>query len=328
MHEQAESYLRQAISNKPKEFWSYVYLSTCLNKQKKHSQALEIAFFSKTFLNSKDKPYYYRLLGVTYYLLGSYELAIQSYGNSFQIQQEEDKYYYNAKFYLGNSHVKNGNFEKAKEILESLFYKLDEGFREIFYRALAETYEGLKDYSYASSYYNELVELYPKSEYYNWKAGQICQLNDSMDLAIGYFEKGIALAPESICHWHQKAYCLLSIEDIQVTISFVEEALKVWPKDRYLIELQSAAYIQAKEPEMSLKWIMQGENLGFYGPCLLCSKICVYFLKQANEMALDLLKQLVKQPDWGSKCFIASLDCLTEQLKLHGIPDFESLAQL
>jgi|GEM_PF-4479304 len=330
MGEQAESYFREALSNDRTEFACYLLLSQCLYEQDKVQAALDLLLYGQVFLSKRPEleDDNHSSLGYIYFKLHQPELAIKSYQNYLNVFKEKDAVYNHSILYLGKAYLENKQYNEALSALESLFYNIDSEYKEGFYLALAKTYEALEDYPYACGYYSELARLYPDDEYYNWKAGQLCKLNKSIDLALMHFEKCIVLAPSSVSHWQDKAYCLLVQAKLPEAISFINEALITWPNERYLTERLAEAYCEAKEPDLTLAWIAKVESFGNPKTSLECMKACSYFLKNEIETAIAVCKNLVSQPNWQDECHEWDLKFLLEQLKLNGIPDFESLAQL
>jgi tetratricopeptide (TPR) repeat protein len=128
-----------------------------------------------------------------------------------------------------------GNYEKAEELYIGAL-RLDPK-SEIIYRGLADTYLAKKSYNEAVETYEFLLSLNKNDDNVLIKLGEIKEIQNKLDDAIGYFQRAAIIGDSSAPRFFHLAELLLKVGQPEVAKEAIMEACALEPRNPKYLDL-------------------------------------------------------------------------------------------
>lgn len=127
------------------------------------------------------------------------------------------------------------NYEKAEELyIAALRF---DSKSEAVYRGLADTYLAKKSYNEAAETYEFLLSLNKNNDNVLIKLGEIKEIQNKLDEAIGYFQQAATIGDISAPRFFHLAELLLKAEQPEVAKESINEACLLEPKNPKYLDL-------------------------------------------------------------------------------------------
>lgn len=127
------------------------------------------------------------------------------------------------------------NYEKAEELyIAALRF---DSKSEAVYRGLADTYLAKKSYNEAAETYEFLLSLNKNNDNVLIKLGEIKEIQNKLDEAIGYFQQAATIGDSSAPRFFHLAELLLKAEQPEVAKESINEACLLEPKNPKYLDL-------------------------------------------------------------------------------------------
>jgi tetratricopeptide (TPR) repeat protein len=191
------------------------------------------------------------LLAQLYFAEGEYDESISVSESVLKSQGGGKKNIAGAYYRLGTVYKEKGNkslsdvnFQKSIDIYKALLEENNKDTIDLNYD-IATVYDSMGDYNLAEKYLQRYIVLKPdSSDAYNYLGYMLVEQNKTLDKAVTFVEKAIAIDPNNGTFHDSLGWAYFKLGKIDEAISSLEKAVELTPYDSDIHEHLGEAYLK------------------------------------------------------------------------------------
>ena len=196
-------------------------------------------------LNIEKNPY--NIMGVSYYHIGDYEMAISSYNKAIELDPEYTEAYNNR----GSAYLQRGDYDAAISDFDKAI-ELNPRFTDA-YNNLGYVYDAKGDYAKAIQNYDQAIELNPMDADIYINRGNVYVNKGDYDQAIKDYDKAIELNPQLAEAYYNRGLACSIKGDYDQAIKGYDKAIELNPQLAEAYNNRGFAYSNKGDNDQAIK---------------------------------------------------------------------------
>ena len=293
----ALEYASKQIKYFPKDTYAYYWKGDLLFEHDEYNNALQYFLKAEKLGLTTDSEMYFKI-SYCYSKIGNQKSAIEYANKVIFLAKDEFKGYYRKGF----AYFENGDFELAQENF-ILADKYNCPYSDMYSRlAYTFIYFSNPDKEKALYYANKAFTINKKEYESYYMLGAIASRFDEDDkTAVKYFRKYLKKESYLTCEAYSNLCCsLIAVHRYKEADKYLDEALKLYPDDTYLLFLKIVHANQTRDTKKLYKYSRKLYKIDNSNQVAICGlalyyynkkpkdiKICIKYCKKLTEDAVD-----------------------------------------
>lgn len=277
----ALEYASKQIKYFPKDTYAYYWKGDLLFEHDEYNNALQYFLKAEKLGLTTDSEMYFKI-SYCYSKIGNQKSAIEYANKVIFLAKDEFKGYYRKGF----AYFENGDFELAQENF-ILADKYNCPYSDMYSRlAYTFIYFSNPDKEKALYYANKAFTINKKEYESYYMLGAIASRFDEDDkTAVKYFRKYLKKESYPTCEAYSNLCCsLIAVHRYKEADKYLDEALKLYPDDTYLLFLKIVHANQTRDTKKLYKYSRKLYKIDNSNQVAICGLALYYYNKKPKDI--------------------------------------------